>query len=333
MKAYIEALSYYLPKNKLSNDELAEIYPQLDSFLISDIAKIKSRNIANSDEISSDLGYKAAEILFQNYSIKKEEIDFLLFCSEGLDYSAPSTACILQDRLNLPKQIGALDIPYGCSGFVYGLSIAKGLIESKQANKVLLITSDTPSKVIHPEDVELRIIFGDAAAATLISSRMSQGLGKFIFGTDGSGFDKLIVRNSGLREPLTSDWLEKNKDIGGLPMGRLEMKSNDVFLFAMKVVPKMVSDLLEGAGMKITDIDFFVFHQANYQMLEVLRKKLSISKEKFIIEMEDVGNTVSASIPIAFSRALHSGKIKSGDRVMLCSFGIGLSWAGTIIQV
>lgn len=333
MKAYIEALSYYLPKNSLSNQELAELNPSLDSNFISETARINSRNIAHSDEISSDLGYKAAEILFQNNSINKEEIDFLLYCSEGLDYSAPSTACILQNRLKLPKQIGALDIPYGCTGFVYGLSVAKGLIESNQANRILLITSDTPSKVIHPEDIELRIIFGDAAAATLISSRMNHGIGKFIFGTDGSGFDRLIVRNSGLREPMTTEWLEKHKEIGGLPLGRLEMKSNDVFLFAMKVVPKMVIDLLEGEGMNLADIDLFVFHQANYQMLEVLRKKLRISKEKFIIEMEDVGNTVSASIPIAFSRAFSSGKIKSGDRVMLCSFGIGLSWAGTIIHV
>jgi 3-oxoacyl-[acyl-carrier-protein] synthase-3 len=333
VKAYIKAISYYLPNKVLSNQDLARIYPDLNSNEIKENTKVELRHISNDDEIGSDLGFMAAKLLFENYSIDKNEIDFLLFCSEGLDYSAPSTACILQNKLDLSKHIGSLDIPYGCSGFIYGLSVAKGLIESQQAKNILLITADTPSKVIHPEDFELRLIFGDAGAATLISSRTSNGIGKFKFGTDGSGYDKLIVRKSGIRERMTVDWLEKYKDIGGMPLGRMEMKSSDIFLFAMKVVPRMVSELLQKEELEIANIDFFVFHQANYKMLEVLRKKLKIPKEKFIIDIEDVGNTVSASIPIAFSRALNSGKIQTGDHVMLCGFGIGLSWCGTIVQV
>jgi len=334
MNAYIKAISYHLPKNVLSNRALVTLYPNLNEEQIYRSTAIKSRHISDSDEIGSDLGFHAAEKLFFEHAISKDEVDFLLFCSEGLDYSAPATACILQDRLGLNKNCGTLDIPYGCTGFVYGLSVAKGLIESGQASNVLLITSDVPSKVIHPEDIEMRLIFGDAGAATLISNRnQKNGIGKFVFGTDGSGFDKLIVRKSGIRDFMTADWLEFYAEVGGMKLGRMEMKASDIFLFAMKVVPQMVKDLLAKENLAIEDIDFFVFHQANSQMLEVLRKKIRIPKEKFIIEMEDIGNTVSASIPIALSRALNIEKIKKGNRIMICGFGIGLSWSGTILEI
>jgi 3-oxoacyl-[acyl-carrier-protein] synthase III len=334
MNAYIKAISYYLPEKVLTNKDLCADFPELNEDEIYKSSGIKSRHISAPAEIGSDVGFHAAENFFKEHHINKEEIDFLLFCTEGLDYKAPATSCILQHRLNLPKTCGALDIPYGCTGFVYGLSVSKGLIESGQAKNILLLTSDVPTKVIEPRDKELRIIFGDGGAATLIScTTENKNIGKFVFGTDGSGYDKLIVRTSGSREYITKEWLEAFKDSDGMKWGRMEMKSSEIFLFAMKIVPVMVKELLEKEQLLLEDIDLFVFHQANVQMLEVLRRKMKIPVERFIVDMEGVGNTVSASIPIALKRAMDKGLIKNGSNIMLCGFGIGLSWAGTIVKI
>ena len=334
MNSYIKAISYYLPKKILANKDLCNEFPDLIEEEIFKIAGIKYRHISELDEIGSDVAFFAAENFFSEHEIKKEEIDFLLFCTEGLDYKAPATACILQHRLGLSKKCGTLDIPYGCTGFVYGLSVAKGLIESNQAKNVLLLTSDVPSKVIHPKDKDLRIIFGDGGAATLISSTTeNKKIGNFVFGTDGSGYENLIVRKSGSREFMTNDWLEEYKDSNGMKWGKMEMKSSEIFLFALKVVPPMIRELLEKENTGIDDIDLFVFHQANTQMLDIIRKKMRIPEEKFIIDMENQGNTVSATIPIALKNAMNKGLAKKGDKIMLCGFGIGLSWAGTIVEM
>ncbi len=333
MNSYIKAISYYLPEKVLSNSDLCLEFPELEEEKILKSFGIKYRHISAPDEIASDIAFCAAEKFFSEHPISREEIDFILFCTEAFDYIAPATACILQQRLNLPKNIGALDIPYGCTGFVYGLSIAKGLIESGQASNVLLLTSDNPTKVIHPKDKELRIIFGDAGAATLISATEDhKKIGKFVFGTDGSGYESLIVRRSGFRELITKEWLEENADAGGMSMGKMEMKSSEIFLFAMRVVPPMIRAILEKENLQIEDINLFVFHQANSQLLEVIRRKMKIPSEKFIIDMESIGNTVSATIPIALKNAITKGMIHEGDKIMICGFGIGLSWAGTIVN-
>ena len=334
MNASIKAISYFLPQQVLTNTDLCVLFPELNEELVWKSSGIKYRHISADDEIGSDIAFHAAENFFSEHDVKKEDIDFLLFCTEGLDYKAPATSCILQHRLGFSKTCGTLDIPYGCTGFVYGLSVAKGLIESEQAKNVLLLTSDVPSKVIHPEDKELRIIFGDGGAATLISETSENDkIGEFVFGTDGSGFDKLIVRCSGSREFMTKEWMEKYKDADFMKWGRMEMKSSEIFLFAMKVVPPMIRELLEKESLSIEDIDMFVFHQANVQMLDVIRKKMKIPSDKFIIDMENTGNTVSATIPIALKNAITKGLIKKGNKIMLCGFGIGLSWAGTIIEI
>jgi 3-oxoacyl-[acyl-carrier-protein] synthase III len=333
MNSFIKAISYYLPEKTLSNSDLCNIFSELNEETLYKSTRIQSRHISAPDEIGSDIAFSAAEIFFKEHNIDRESIDFLLFISEAYDYIAPATSCILQSRLGLPLHCGAMDIPYGCTGYVYGLSVAKGLIESGQATNVLLLTSDVPTKVIHPADKELRIIFGDAGSATLISATTENiRIGKFVFGTDGRGYDKLIVRRSGFREAITQEWLTTHKDADGMRFGRMEMNSTDIFLFVMRMVPPMVRELLEKSALVLEDINWFVFHQANYQMLEVVRKKLKIPAEKFIIDMEDVGNTVSVSIPIALKNLMNKDLVKKGDKIMLCGFGIGLSWAGTIVE-
>lgn len=332
-KAHIKAISYYLPEKTLSNAQLVDLFPQLKEEGIFKATGVKIRHITAPGIIGSDLAYFSAVKFFEEQPHKKEEIDFLLYCTHGLDFKGPTSACILHERIGLPNKCGAMDIPYGCTGFTYGIAIAKSLIESKLAKNVLLLTSDIPSTVIHPQNQDLRSIFGDAGACTLISeSAGDSSIGSFVFGTDGKGAKNLIVRNSGTREPVTREYLEKNADAGGMPYGTMEMNGAQIYIFAARVVPPMVKELLEKENLQMEDIDLFVFHQASGFLLEILRRRLKIPPEKFFVFLENVGNTVSATIPIALREALDAGKIKPGSKVLLAGFGIGYSWAGTIVR-
>lgn len=335
MRAYIKAISYYLPEKVLTNAELCQIFPDLSEKDIVLRTGVKQRFISAPLEIGSDVAFASAEIFFREHNIAREEVDFLIFCTEGLDYKAPATACVLQNRIGLPQTCGAIDVPLGCTGFVYGLSLAKALIESSQARNVLLLTSDVPSKVIHPDDSELRSIFSDGGAATLVSATEEAGsmVGDFVFGTDGRGAENLIVRYSGSREPISHDWLTKYKNADGMKWGKMEMNGSEIFIFAIKVVPPMIRRILEKNQMQQEEVDLFIFHQASGFLLEILRKKLKIPKEKFFVCLENVGNTVSATIPIALKEAMKQGKAKKGDKILLAGFGIGYSWSGTIVTI
>lgn len=335
MKASIKAISYYLPEKFLTNKDLCEAFPHLTEEDIFKKTGIRKRHISSEGVFGSDLAFFAAEKLFEEHSIDKKSIDFLIFCTEGLDYKGPATACTLQHRLSLPTTCGAIDLPFGCTGFTYCLSVAKALIDSGQANTILVLNSDTPSMVIHPKDVDLRMIFGDAGAATLVSKdETGQSLvGNFSFGTDGSGSENLIVKRSGVRNVIDSDWLAEHQKIGGLKFGRMEMNALEIFTFTLRVVPPMIEDILRKNNLSKDQIDLFVFHQANAFLLSVLRRKLKIPEEKFFLYMEEVGNTVSATIPIALYEAIKIGKAKKGDRILLAAFGIGYSWSGTVITL
>jgi len=333
--SFIRAISYYLPEKTLDNAELCRIFPQLTDEDIVRKTGIKVRHIAADGEIASEIACTTGMRFLEEHPDTKTEIDFLIYISDALDFKGPTSACILQDKLGLSKNCGAIDILHGCSGFIYGISTAKGLIESGQAKNVLLLTADMPCKVLHPADYETRMIFSDGGAATLIScsENNTSTIGKFVFGTDGSGAYNLITRFSGSREQPTVEWLEKHKAVGGMPYGKMEMNGTEVFIFAIKVVPNMINQLLEKHELKMDDIDLFVFHQASGFLLEILRKKIKIPKEKFFVYLENCGNTVSASIPIALFEAMKEGKAKKGDKILLAGFGIGYSWGGTIIEL
>lgn len=282
---------------------------------------IKQRHIVQENECASDLGVLAAEKLFRIYD--KDTIDFVLFCSQSPDYALPATASLFQRRLNLSKKCGSLDINQGCSGYIYGLSLAKGLIESGTANNVLLITAETYSKYVDRHDKATRTIFGDGAAATLISAASSAStecMESFVFGTDGRGEKNLIVPNSAARKD------ESASDC-------LFMDGPEIFQFTLHVVPKTVKEILAKAELQLEDIDYFIFHQANAFILEHLRNKLKIPESKFFLDLADTGNTVSASIPIALSRAKQQGKLHAGMKVMLLGFGVGYSWGGCILNI
>ena len=321
----LSSISVFLPETILNNDELSAGSAKISEEIFKRTG-VKERRRTCKDFQMSDMACAAAEKIFNSKNELREKIDALILVGHGFEYKAPVTSAILHQRLGLNKNCLVLDVPHGCTGYIYGLSIAKGFLSSQIAKNVLLLTSDTPSYVIDKNDAELQSLFGDAATATIVQS--SEENEKFVFGTDGSGYEDLIVRRSGTRNPATIDWITKT----GLIHGKMEMRSTEIFTFAIKIVPVLIYDILEKNNMKIEDIDYFVFHQANSFLLEVIRKKLKIQKEKFFNDITLTGNTVSSSIPLALHTAEKNGVLRSGMKVLIAGFGIGLSWGGTIIK-
>ncbi len=320
----------------MTNEELSLEYPEWTVEKIFNKTGIRSRHIAGSDETASDLACSAAEKLFALGRARKSDIDFLLYCTQSPDYPLPTTACLIQERLGLPTTCGALDFNLGCSGFVYGLALAKGLVETGSADNVLLLTGETYSKYINAGDRSVRTIFGDAAAATLISGDGATGeaIGPFVYGTDGAGAKNLIVPAGGSRQARDSRTAQEHRDESGCIRSEndLYMNGSEIFTFTLKAVPMAISALYEKSGITAESVDLFVFHQANKFMLDTLRKKCQIPEEKFVITMENIGNTVSSTIPIALKDAEDSGKLKKGMHVLLTGFGVGYSWAACMVE-
>jgi 3-oxoacyl-[acyl-carrier-protein] synthase-3 len=322
MKAIIQAIEYYLPDQVMANDELSALDAK-ELRRIEEHTGIREKHIARENECASDLAVCAAKKLFGSGACQPGDIDFILFCTQSPDYFLPTTACLIQHRLGIPTHAGALDFNLGCSGFVYGLSLAKGLLESGMSRNLLLITAETYSKFLRPEDHSSRMIFGDGAAATLIVARPDEsesgkGLGSFCFGTDGSQACSLIVEGGAARAASAPRYLS--------------MKGAELFQFSIQAVPQLVRKLLSSVKKEVEDIDLFVFHQANAYILGCLRRKLGIPEEKFCIYLDETGNTVSSTIPIALKRAWEQGRLTAGMQVMFIGWGVGCSWAGGIVE-
>jgi 3-oxoacyl-[acyl-carrier-protein] synthase-3 len=336
-RAAIKAITSFLPAGKLTNEQLAEDFGDWHASQILSKTGVAVRGVSGPDECASDLGIEAAKRLFASGAHAPEEIDFLIFCTQSPDYFTPTTACVMQDRLGLRTDCGAIDINQGCSGYIYGLALAKSLVDAGTAGNVLLITADTYTKFINKRDRSLLTLFGDGAAATLVGSVPADRelIGPFILGTDGRGANQIIVKAGGLRCPPTAETaVEKEDSSGNWRSDRnLFMDGADVFGFALKTVPVAMRQLLEKSGLSIDDIDFIVPHQANKFILERLRAKMKVPAEKFWIDMEQCGNTVSSTIPIALESALAQNRIKHGDRVALVGFGVGYSWGATLVEI
>jgi 3-oxoacyl-[acyl-carrier-protein] synthase-3 len=325
--ARIEAIASHFPDAVLDNAALAALYPDWPAEKILDKTGIAERHIAAPDETSADLAYAAALKLFAG-GVDPASVDYLLFCTQTPDYVLPTTACVLQHRLGLRIGIGALDFNLGCSGFVYGLSLAKGLIETGQAKRVLLLTADTYSKLIHPGDKSVRTIFGDGAAATLVAecNAGEPQIGPFVFGTDGGGAQNLIVPTGGYRRPRDAVSGEVQTDASGnmRSADNIYMNGAAIMAFALREVPASIAKLAEITGRQLNDYDIVAFHQANGFMLERLRSKLGIEPGRFAVRLETCGNTVSATIPIVLEPLIGGEQPR---RALLLGFGVGYSWA------
>lgn len=328
MKVFIKALHYYLPIDTLSNEDINKMHPEWHIDKIMAKTGINNRHISGKNEFASDMAIKVAEQLFENSSIKPDSIDFILYCTQSPDYILPSSACIIQDKLGIPKSAGALDFNLGCSGYIYGLALAKGLISAGVAKNILFITSETYSKYIQFSDKSNKTIFGDGSSATIISNDGFAEILDFSLGTDGSGAKNLIIEEGGSRFPRNyenKNEIENNKSF-------LYMNGPEIFSFTSKAVPKLVYDTLLKNNYEIENIDLFVFHQANKYMLEHLRKKIEIDKNNFYIHIEDCGNTVSSTIPIALKEAITNNRISNNMNILLAGFGVGYSWGGVILK-
>jgi 3-oxoacyl-[acyl-carrier-protein] synthase III len=332
-KAHIKAISYYLPSYQLNNNIIEQDFPEWSIDKIASKTGIHNRYIAAENETSVDMAVKAAEKLFNEHNIDKNDIDFIILCTQSPDYFLPTSACLIQEKLGLSTSVGAFDFNLGCSGFVYGLGIAKGFIASGQAKNILFITSETYSKFIHPKDKSNKTIFGDAAAATLISTEGFAEIGNFEYGTDGKGAENLIVKNGGLRNYNKKSEVQIDEYENYLSDDNLYMNGQEIFLFTLAAVPKLVANTIEKNALEKEEIDLFVLHQANKFMLESLKKKIKIDTEKFYIHIEDCGNTVSSTIPIAIYNAQQESKLVKNQNVLLAGFGVGYSWAGTVLKI
>ncbi|MDY4850747.1 MAG: ketoacyl-ACP synthase III [Paludibacteraceae bacterium] len=330
MKAYIKAISYYLPSRILTNQGIEKEFPEWSAEKVTTKVGIEQRYIASSEETAGDMAYYAAEKLFAEHNIDRAYVDFVLLCTQSPDYFLPSTACVLQNRLHISKSSGALDFNLGCSGYVYGLSLAKGLIVGGIAKNVLLITSETYTKYIHPKDKGNRTIFGDGASASLISTEGFAEIGEFVVGTDGSGAEYLIVKSGASRHPQQYDDLQYDESGNPISGNHLYMNGPEIFSFTILTVPKMIKEVLEKNDLSKDQVSLYVLHQANTYILEFLRKKMKIDEDRFYLNLQRVGNTVSSTIPIALCDAQQEGKLKGN--IVLAGFGVGLSWSATVIK-
>jgi 3-oxoacyl-[acyl-carrier-protein] synthase-3 len=332
MKAFIKAISYYLPEKIITNEDLVKDFPEWSVEKVANKIGVLERHIAAEDETAADMAVKAAQNLFNENRFNPADIDFVMLCTQSPDYFLPTSACIIQDRLGIPVFSGAIDFNLGCSGFVYGLALAKGLILGRIAKNILLLTAETYNKYIHPKDKSNRTIFGDASAATLISTDGVAEILNFSLGTDGRGAEKLIVRSGGLRKPNLICDLRFDEGENPKSSDHLYMDGTEIFNFTLEMVPKLVEETLIANQLLKDDIDLFVFHQANKYLLNFLRKKILIPEDKFYVNMQKVGNTVSSTIPIALSDAINENRIYTNQNVLLAGFGVGYSWAGTILK-
>lgn len=335
-KATILGVSSYLPANRLTNEQLAIEYPGWSVDKIFEKTGIKSRPIASKDDSCSSMAIEASKRLFEKLNVEPSSIDYVLLCTQSPDYKLPTTACIVQHKLGIPTSAGALDFNLGCSGYVYGLSLAKGLIESGQSKNVLLITSELYSRYINDQDKSVRTLFGDAATATLIGVTESndEHISGVVLGSDGAGDKNLMVPHGGSLNPIEESSNVATVDGSGnyRSLADLYMNGAEILTFTLKSVPQLVANVLDKANLENSEVDKVVFHQANKFMLDKLRKKTQFTEEQFLVSYEHYGNTVSSTIPLGLELAQSEGKLKSGDNVLLCGFGVGYSWAGAIIK-
>lgn len=318
----IAGIAAGVPCNIIENDNKAVNSANYDASAFIQATGVRRRHVSN-DYTASDLGFIAAEKLINDLGWDKSEIDILIFVSQHADYILPATSCILQDRLGLSKECYTEDIALGCSGWVYGISNAASLLASGSCRKALVICGDAKRRTNHLDG-----LFGHAGTVTALEYKEGEDSFNFHFGTDGSGFEAIIIPDGGSRNQITPESFVM-EEVEGKIINKLQprMKGIDVFGFGITAAPRSIKRLIERFNLDINSFDYFIFHQANLMMNEKIRKKLKLPSEKVPYSMPDFGNTSSASIPLTIVSQLR-GKIENRPvKFMCCGFGVGLSWA------
>lgn len=332
----IAGFSVGVPSKVVVNDTVRSTEYDAEAFV--EKIGVKQRRITHS-LTTSDLCYGAAERLIADLGWNKKEIEVLVFVSQTPDYLLPATSCILQDKLGLSRECHAIDISLGCSGWTYGLSVLAGLMAGGSIRKGLLLVGDSKRLSTCEEDAKRfgpgDPLFGYAGTATAIEFCEGVGGIQFHSGTDGSGYDAIIIPEGGARNPFNENSLEFKTGEDSISRCGLQsvMKGMDVFAFGITTAPKTVKKLLERIGKSMDEVDFFVFHQANQMMNQQIYKKLKLPAEKIASSMYEFGNTSSASIPLTIATQLSETLKNEKKRFIACGFGVGLSWCTAYFEL
>jgi len=337
MGASITSICYALPDGSLTHDELRKRFGSDEMDRLIQTTGIKNRRVSLNNECASDLATKAALKMINENNIDPKSIDFIIFSTQMPDYLLPTTACIIQHKLGIPTSAGAIDINLGCSQYLYAHSCAFAYIKSGLAKKVLVMTGDTPSRIINKNDRSVVPLFGDAGTAAIIEPNDSDedGYIDFVFGTDGEQYDSLIWPASGMRGMHDQDKGVEEKDKFGSVRSAQDMYMDGqrIFLFTLKRVPETLKEFLIKHKLTADDIDFFIFHQASKFIIDSISKKMKIPEDKFNRVYADRGNSGGSTVGIALHDAISNRKIKQGDVVVLSAFGVGLSWSHALYKV
>lgn len=334
MNAKIKSIQYYLPQKTVTNVDLRNEFPHWDVDKIEKKSGVFTRHIAGKDETALDLSIKACEKLFAEYD--KTKIDGIIYCTQSPDYIMPSNSFLLQRHFNLSESAFAFDFNHACTGYIYGLMMANSFIRSGIAQHLLLINSDTYSKYINQKDRSTRVLFGDGAAVSIIGiSEEENGVLDMEIATYGDGYDKFIIPAGGARLPKSTETGIEAMDQAGNIRSHNDIKMDGfaVWSFINSKVPGQIKNLLKRNELTLTDIDLFIFHQASLMTIESLMKILRLERDKVFINIREMGNTVSASIPIAVKDAMDSGRLRKGQKIILSGFGVGLSYGTVLIKV
>jgi 3-oxoacyl-[acyl-carrier-protein] synthase-3 len=323
----IAGIEYRLAAGAECNADLSVDFPHTNLEQLVKRTGVLKRSIAAPGETALDLAETACRRLMQNHAAACGEIDGLIFCTQTPDHVMPPNACLLQARLGLPTSIMAFDITLACSGYIYALQIARSLVAAGAARTVLVVTGDTYSRLIDRQDRSTRALFGDGAAASLVCGGAAATIVDALCATDGAQGKRFWIPAGGAREPANN---EAGTDAAR--RSKIHMDGFGVLSYFTAVVPDLIARLLERNRLTIGDIDLCVFHQASRVALEALQVKLGIANDRFVLDMQDFGNLVSASLPVALVRAQQAGRIRPGARVLLCGFGVGLSWGAALLQ-
>ena len=330
----IKAMAGAVPARKINNYEFTDHFPKDVVKEVVDKVGVYERRIADENTTASDLCFAAAERLIKDNGINCDDIDALIFVSQTPDYRMPATSILLQERLGLNNQTLALDINLGCSGFVYGLSVAFSYLLQSGFRNVLLLDGETRTKAYSFKDRQTGFIFGDAGIAALISKDETIGSSYFSLNSDGSRESLIKIDAGGYRNPSSAETVKEKvvDEHGNIRTDEQGyMNGADVFNFVIREVPKDIKNTLEFSGTDMKKIDYFVFHQANSYMNSYLARKLKLDTEKIPTSIEKFGNTSSVSIPITMVSELKN-ELALQPKLLLCGFGVGLSWATVILN-
>ena len=315
----------YVPARVLTNADLEKLVDTSDEWIVTRTG-ISERHIASDDEATSDLAYHAAQSALEAAGMDAIDLDMILVATVTPDMPFPSTACVLQDRLGA-RRAGALDIAAACSGFIYGLGVADGLVRAGTARTVLLLGAESLTKVVNWQDRNTCVLFGDGAGAVVLRADDGErGILSTHLYADGSRGSLLIIPGGGSRHPVSQAVVEAG-------LTKIQMNSgNEVFKLAIRAMEDAALTALKQHGLEVHDIDHLITHQANLRIISALGQRLGVPDHKVVVNLQKVGNTSAASIPIALDGAVRDGRVQAGHLVLLCAFGGGLTWASSLIR-